>query len=200
MNKHIVYFFIIAMAMIAGTVCAFAGGITGKVTAHGVKNGEYAVIYIDKIPGKSFPAPRKHEVMDQKNLMFQPHVLPVLVGTTVDFLNSDKVLHNVYSPDACAGKFNLGSWPQGQSKPYTFKNVGCFATLLCNVHPEMQGFVVVLETPYFAVSKADGSYDIKDVPPGKYTLKIWHEKLKGNSVEVTVPASGNATADFDIKR
>src|SRR5579863_2923401 len=103
MKKHIVYFFVIVIAMIAGTVCAFAGGISGKVTAHGAKNGENAVIYIAKISGKSFPAPQKHDVMNQKNLMFQPHVLPVLAGTTVDFLNSDKVLHNVYCPDACAG-------------------------------------------------------------------------------------------------
>lgn len=200
MKKHIVYFFVIALAMIAGTVCAFAGGISGKVTAHGAKNGGDAVIYIAKISGKSFPAPKEHARMDQKNLMFQPHVLPVLEGTTVDFLNSDKVLHNVYSPDACDGKFNLGSWPQGQTKPFTFKNPGCFATLLCNVHPEMQGFVVVVETPYFAVSKADGSYSIKNVPAGKYTLTIWHEKLKGSPVEVTVPESGDATVNFDIKR
>ena len=64
-------------------------------------------------PGKTFPAPKEHAKIDQMNLVFIPHVLPVLVGTTVDFLNSDAVLHNVFSPDACAEKFNLGTWPQG---------------------------------------------------------------------------------------
>jgi len=179
---------------------ASAGEITGKVKARGVRDNANAVIYVEKIPGKTFPTPKEHARMDQKNLMFVPHVLPILVGTTVDFMNSDDVLHNVFSPDKCADKFNLGSWPKGQSKSYTFKEPGCVATLLCNVHPEMEGYVVVVETPYFAVSSKDGSYAIKGVPAGKYTLKIWHEKLKGQETSVEVPEKGSATADFEIHK
>ncbi len=179
---------------------ARAGNITGMVKAHGAKNGGNAVIYIDKIASKTFSPPKTHPRMDQKNLTFIPHVLPVLVGTTVDFVNSDNVLHNVFSPDGCSDKFNLGSWPKGQSKSYTFKKTGCISTLLCNVHPEMEGFVVVVETPYYAVSGPDGKYTIENVPPGKYTLKIWHEKLHGASVTVDVPEKGNATVDFDIHK
>jgi len=189
-----------AVFLMTGVQLASAGNIIGKITAHGAKNGGDAVVYIDKISDKSFPAPKEHALMDQKNLMFVPHVLPVLAGTTVDFLNSDDVLHNVFSPDKCCDKFNLGSWPKGQTKSFTFKQPGCIATLLCNVHPEMEGFIVVLETPYFAVSAKDGAYEIKDVPAGKYTLKIWHEKLKGKDVTVDVPAKGNATVDFEIHR
>jgi plastocyanin len=189
-----------AAILLSGIQVADAGSITGKVTAHGVKNSGDAVVYIDKVPGKTFPAPKEHAKMDQKNLMFVPHVLPVLAGTTVDFVNSDDVLHNVFSPDKCCDKFNLGSWPKGQSKPFQFKNPGCAATLLCNVHPEMEGFVYVLETPYYAVSTKDGSYEIKDVPAGKYTLKIWHEKLKGQVVTVDVPEKGSATVNFDIHK
>ncbi len=177
-----------------------AGGITGTVKAKGAKNGGDAVIFIEKVPGKTFPAPKEHPRMDQRNMTFIPHVMPVLAGTTVDFLNSDDVLHNVFSPDKCAEKFNLGSWPKGQTKSYTFKDAGCTVTLLCNVHPEMEGYVVVLENPYFAVSAKDGSYAVKDVPPGKYTVKIWHERLKGQDVVVDVPEKGNATADFEIHR
>ncbi len=177
-----------------------AGNIIGKVKAKGAKNGGDAVIYIGKIAGKMFTAPKEHPVMDQRNLTFKPHVLPVVAGTTVDFLNSDNVLHNVFSPDQCTGKFNLGSWPQGQRKSFTFDKPGCAATLLCNVHPEMQGFIFVAETPYFAVSEKDGAYKIPDVPAGKYTLKIWHEKLKGNDVTIQVPEKGDVTADFDIHR
>jgi plastocyanin len=179
---------------------ALAGDITGKIKAKGAKNGGDAVVYIDSIPGKKFEAPKEHAKMDQRKLAFKPHVLPVLVGTTVDFLNSDDVLHNVFSPDQCSGKFNLGSWPKGHIKSFTFKEPGCNPTLLCNVHPEMEGYVIVLETPYFAVSDKDGSYTIKDVPPGKYTLKIWHEKLKGKDAQVEVPATGGATADFEIHK
>ncbi len=179
---------------------AVAGNITGKVKAKGAKNGGDAVIYIDKIEGKTFAPPKEHGRMDQKNLSFKPHVLPVVAGTTVDFLNSDDVLHNVYSPDQCTGKFNLGSWPKGQTKSFTFKEPGCTATMLCNVHPEMEGFIVVLETPYFAVSDKDGAYVIKDVPAGKYTLKIWHEKLKGKDTPVEVSDKGDVTVDFDIHK
>ena len=96
---------IIIGAMMIGSVhLTFAGNITGKVKAKGAKNGGDAVIYIDKIASKTFPAPKEHPKMDQKNLTFKPRVLPILAGTTVDFQNSDDVLHNVFSPDQCAGK------------------------------------------------------------------------------------------------
>ncbi len=193
-------YIITALILIALTGLASAGTITGKVKAKGAKNGGNAVIYIDKIAGKTFEPPKEHALMDQKNLTFTPHVLPVLVGTTVDFLNSDDVLHNVFSPDQCTGKFNLGSWPKGQKKSFTFKEAGCTPTLLCNVHPEMEGYVVVVETPYYGVSEQDGSYTIGNVPAGKYTLKIWHEKLKGKDVAVEVPEKGNVTVDFDIHK
>lgn len=189
-------FFSLVFFLLLFTISASAGDIAGKITAKGVKHSGDAVIYVDKIPGKTFDPPKQHATMDQKNLVFIPHVLPVLPGTTVDFLNSDDVLHNVFTPDKCAGKFNLGSWPKGQMRPFTFNQLGCAPVLLCNVHPEMEAFVFVVPTPYFAVSAKDGSYTIKDVPPRKYTLNIWHEKLKGKPVEITVPETGAVTADF----
>jgi plastocyanin len=175
----------------------FAGEIHGKVTCKGVRDSADAVVYVDAPPGKTFPAPAEHARIDQINLVFKPHVLPVLVGATVDFLNSDAVLHNVFSPDACAEKFNLGTWPKGQTKSFTFKKE-CVATLLCKVHPEMEGFVVAVPTPYFAVTKADGSYSIAGVPDGSYKVKVWHPKLKGT--ESTVTVAGSASADFAIAR
>ena len=199
MKKTIVHL-MVAAAVLGGTSLAVAGGIKGKVTARGARDNGDAVIYIDKIPSKTFPVPTKHAEFDQKNLMFHPHVLPILVGTTVDFLNSDDVLHNVFSPDQCADKFNLGTWPKGQRRSYTFKHGGCSAVILCNVHPEMEAYVVVLETPYFGLSAKDGTYEINSIPPGTYTLKIWHEKLKGEAVTVQVPEKGNATVDFTVKR
>ncbi len=174
-----------------------AGNIHGKLVAHGVHNAADAVVYVGAIAGKTFAPPAAHARIDQKNMQFLPHVLPVLVGTTVDFLNSDALLHNVFSPDACADRFNLGTWPQGQSKSFTFKKE-CFASLLCKVHPEMEGFVAALPTPYFAVTSADGSYDIKDVPDGAYTVKVWHPKLKAAQKSVTV--SGSTEANFEIAK
>jgi plastocyanin len=182
------------------SITSYAGDITGTVKATGTKDSGNAIIFLEKIEGKTFSPPTEHVVMNQKNMTFIPHVLPVLAGTTVDFQNNDDVLHNVFSPDKCADNFNLGTWPKGQIRSYTFKNPGCRASLLCKVHPEMEGYVVVLETPYFAVSNKDGSYSIKNVPAGAYTVSIWHEKLKGASVKVTVPGTGSVTQDFEIKK
>jgi plastocyanin len=174
-----------------------AGDLHGKVACKGVRDSANAVVYLDAIPGKTFPAPAEHLKMDQANLLFQPKVLPVLVGTTVDFLNSDAVLHNVFSPDACAEKFNLGTWPKGETRSFTFKKE-CVATLLCKVHPEMEGFVIAVPTPYHAVTKADGTYRIADVPDGSYTVKVWHPKLKPTQKPTTV--AGATAADFEISK
>ncbi|MBI3195454.1 MAG: hypothetical protein HYZ34_13465 [Ignavibacteriae bacterium] len=179
---------------------SFSGNIKGNVKAKGVKHSGNAVVYIAEIPGKKFEPPKEHAKMDQKNLTFIPHVLPLLAGTTIDFLNSDDVLHNVFSPEKCAEKFNLGSWPKGQSRSYKFEKLGCTPVLLCNVHPEMEAYVVTLQNPYYAISSKEGAYVIKDVPAGKYTLKIWHEKLKGEEKDLTVPDSGEVEVNFEIKK
>jgi plastocyanin len=173
------------------------GDIHGKVVAKGLRDSADAVVYVAQIAGKTFTPPAAHGKIDQRNLQFVPHVLPVLTGTTVDFLNSDAVLHNVFSPDACADHFNLGTWAQGQTKSFTFKK-DCFIALLCKIHPEMEGFVAVLPTPYFAVTGADGSYAIKDVPDGDYTVKVWHPRLKAAQKKVDV--KGASEANFEITK
>jgi plastocyanin len=176
---------------------AAAGDLHGKATCKGARDCADAVVYVAAIPGKTFPAPKEHAKMDQRNLVFSPRVLPVLVGTTVDFLNSDAVLHNVFTPDACADKFNLGTWPQGETKSYTFKKE-CGAVLLCKVHAEMEAYVVAVPTPYFAPAQADGTYRISDLPDGSYTVKVWHPKLKTAGKPVTV--AGATEANFEISK
>jgi plastocyanin len=187
-----------AAVLLAAASAATAGELKGVVTVTGMKNNADAVVYVDAIAGKTFPAPTTHSKMDQKDLVFSPHVLPVVVGTTVDFVNSDAVLHNVFSPDKCCEQFNLGSWPQGQSRSYTFKT-RCNATLLCRVHAEMEGFVVALPTPWFAVTDKKGAYTIKDLPDGKYTVKVWHPKVKAEAGR-PVTVAGITTADFAMKK
>jgi plastocyanin len=182
-------------------VSAQAGDIKGKVAVQGIKSAENIAVYVDAIPGKDFPAPTQSVVVDQKNLKFNPHVVVVLKGTTVDFLNSDPVGHNVYWPSISANKklaHNLGTWPQGQKKSFQFNDVGV-APLLCNVHPEMSGYVVVVATPYFAVTDKDGSFEIKGVPAGTYTVKTWSEE--GKPVTQTVNLTGeSATVDLTVKK
>jgi len=178
---------------------SWAGEIKGKVTAQGMHSAENIAVYVDTIPGKTFDAPSQHALMDQKKMKFVPHVMVVVKGTTVDFLNSDPVGHNVFWPSA--GKIpshNLGTWPQGEKKSYQFNDLGA-APLLCNVHPEMSGFVVVVPTPYFAVTDKEGNFVIKDVPPGNYTLKTWSEGGKPTTQSVDV-SSGTAEVQLTVKK
>jgi len=178
-----------------------AGDVKGKVSVQGIKSPENIAVYVDAIPGKKFDPPADHVAVDQRKMNFVPRVTVVLQGTTVDFVNSDSVAHNVYWPSVGGNKklaHNLGTWPKGDKKSFQFTDLGT-AALLCNVHPEMSAFVVVVPTPYFAVTDADGSFEMKDVPPGTYTLKTWSEDGKVTTQSVTV-ASGTANADLTVKK
>jgi plastocyanin len=174
-----------------------AGSITGKVTCTGVRDNANAVVYVERIEGKNFPPPKDPVVLNQKGKEFVPHVIPVQVGTTVNFVNGDPIAHNVFTPDKCAGKFDLGSWPQGETRSHTFTEP-CDAVMLCKLHPEMDGYVIVIETPYFAVTDAKGAYVIPGVPDGTYNLSVWHERLKKQTRSVIV--RGGTTADFTLTR
>ncbi len=175
---------------------AWAGSISGKVS--GMKGR--SVVYVDTIAGKTFPAPKEHPVMDQKGLLFSPHIMAVQQSTTVEFLNSDNVQHNVFwtamGNDKKAGH-NMGTWPKGEKRPYTFDKPGA-VPLLCNVHPEMGGYIIVSPTPYFAETDDAGNYTIKDVPDGSYNVVVWHEGAKNQTKPVAV--SGDTKADFTVSK
>jgi plastocyanin len=176
-----------ALAIIAGlSAASLAGDITGKVS--GLRSAANVVVYIDA-PG----AGGGHAVMDQKKMTFIPHVLAVAKGTTVDFLNSDAVGHNVYWPSVGGNKglaHNLGTWPQGVKKSFTFNTPGV-VPLLCNVHAEMAGYIFVAPGPYFALTNGSGDFVIKGVPPGHYTIKTWSEG--GRPIVQQVDVGGGTT-------
>jgi plastocyanin len=190
--------FAVLAAVMALALAASAGSISGKVS--GV-SGE-SVVYVDTIAGKTFPAPTAHPVMDQKGLLFSPHILAVEVGTTVDFLNSDKVAHNVFWPSLMQGGKklpgkNLGTWPTGEKRSFKFDQPGV-ASLLCNVHPEMSGYIVVVPTPYHATTDKSGNYKIENVPDGQYNVVAWHEGAKNSTKAVTV--AGDTKADLTVSK
>ena len=118
--------------------------------------------------------------MDQRDMKFIPRVLPVVIGTTVDFPNNDKTFHNVFSTSE-AKKFDLGLYPAGKSRNVAFDKAGV-VKILCNVHPNMESYVVVKEHPYYAVSDARGNYRVNGVPLGKYRLEVWHPEFGTKSV------------------
>jgi len=186
---------------VALTGASRANEIKGKVSVQGIKSAENIAVYVDVVTDKKFDAPKDHVIIDQRKMAFIPHVVAVQQGTTVEFLNSDPVGHNVYWPSISGNKklsHNLGTWPKGEKKPFQFNDLGT-ASLLCNVHPEMSGYVVVVPTPYFAVTDKEGNFEIKNVPAGKYTLKTWSEDGKPTTQAVDVSGAA-ATVDLTVKK
>lgn len=180
------------------TFASTAGAAVIKGVVDGGKYIERSpgVVYLVGLTG-GFEKPAANPTMDQRNMTFIPHVLPVQTGTTVDFLNNDEVKHNIFSPDH--EKYNLGTWPKGAIKQYTFTTQGVY-TQLCNVHPEMEAYVVALDTPYFALTDKDGNFEFQNVPPGNYTIKVWHEKLRFSNQEIAVTKLGAENIVFERKK
>jgi plastocyanin len=131
----------------------------------------------------------------QKSAIFSPHVLPVMVGTTVEWPNFDDIYHNVFSMSD-AKQFDLGLYKGNPpDKRVTFDKPGR-VDVFCSIHTSMNCIVLVLENPYFASTDEKGDYMIRDVPPGKYELKAWHERLPAAEREITVPTNGEVHVDF----
>lgn len=172
-----------------------SGSITGSVTAAPVKHRANAVIYVKK--GPAAPVESKTVTMDQKGLLFVPRVLPIQKGWTVKFLNSDAVAHSVFTRDG--EKYDLGSYPKGESRTHTFANTGVYRQL-CAVHSDMLAYIVVLDTPWFAVSDKAGKFTLPALPPGSYTLAVWHEKLGAADVQVEVVAGKATKVDLTLKK
>jgi len=187
---------LLLVSLMTACVMVQAGDITGKVTA----GKGPSVVYVEAVPGKTFPPPSKSLEMDQKSLTFQPHILIGPVGSTVEFLNSDNVAHNIFWPSINNNKklgHNLGTWPKGEKRAFKFDTPG-IVPLLCNVHPEMSGYVIVTPTPFYAETDMAGDFKIANVPDGAYTLTAWHEGFKTQSKPVKV--SGETKADFTLSK
>ena len=176
-------------------VLAQTGSITGTITAEQPRN---SVVYLESAT-KQFPLSDKHFSMDQKDMLFQPHILAVPVGAAVDFLNSDTPMHNVMWPSVGGDKKqakNLGSFAGGQKRSFKFAKSGVIP-VLCSVHPEMSAYIVVSPTPYFTmVDNKFGNYTIENVPDGDYTITAWHEGVKSQSKPVKV--ASNVKVDFNL--
>jgi plastocyanin len=178
---------LLAMFLIAVlTSVASAGTLEGKVSTGN------SVVYVDTIPGKTFPAPSKTALVSQRGLAYVPHIIVIEQGTTVDFQNDDSVQHNVFWPSVGGNKkdgHNMGTWPKGDKRSFKFDHAGV-VPLLCNVHSEMSGFIVVSPTPYFAQTDSAGNFKIDNIPDGKYTVVAWHEGSKPQSKSVDVAGAG----------
>lgn len=174
------------------------GGVSGTVTitkdGSTKKDRSNVAVFIEGVPGDIREG--KTQVIHQKELTFLPGIVVVPRGTSVDFPNDDKVFHNVFSVSKGA-KFDLGLYKSGTTKSVTFKNAGV-VDVYCNIHPQMQAKIRVIESNHYAITGADGSFKITGIPAGKYTIVGWQafgEEFRG---EVTVTAGGNAKVDIAL--
>ena len=159
-----------------------------------------SVVYLETAPQGAFevPPPRAHAVLDQRNEAFAPYVLAVSVGTTVDFPNSDRTYHNVFSLSR-ARRFDLGRYPRGESRSVRFDEPGV-VRVFCEIHSHMNAFILVFAHRYFATTEADGRYRIDDVPPGSYTLAVWNDGAARTMRSVRVPEEGGVVEqDFVVE-
>ncbi|QYM80363.1 hypothetical protein K0B96_07070 [Horticoccus luteus] len=204
----------------AAAIVAAGGTITGTVSAKGMLptsdagegGGAYAsrrykfvekmdyvhlrdfVVSIDEPMANIAPASAAMAVTMQKDASFDPHVLPIAVGTTVRWPNEDDIFHNVFSMSD-AKEFDLGYYKKEKTPEIVFDKVGR-VDVFCAIHTRMHCIILVLPNPYFAKTDARGRFIIKDVPPGTYKLKAWHERLPSAVQEVVVPAEGEVHVDF----
>jgi plastocyanin len=173
----------------------------GASPAHG-QDFMRSVVYLESAPSPAFAVAEPQSAsMDQRNETFVPHVLAIAVGTTVDFPNSDNTYHNVFSISKTRS-FDLGHYAAGHSKSVRFDRPG-IVRVFCEIHSHMSAFILVFSHQYFAVTSADGRYQIGRVPPGRYTLDAWNEGEVRESRQITVPEGGAdgtlVEADFTLR-
>ena len=170
----------------------------GRHARHDLPDLRRSVVYLESAPALAFPdAEPQRATMDQRNETFVPHVLAITVGTTVDFPNSDNTYHNVFS--LRSPRFDLGRYAAGRSKSVRFDRPG-IVRVFCEIHSHMSAFILVFNHRYFAVTAADGRYQIARVPPGRYTLVAWNEGAIRESRQVVIAEDGGGVdADFALR-
>jgi len=157
------------------------------------------VVRIAKGVAKAPPAPKTPAIMDQKGCLYDPRVVVAQAGQPVEIRNSDATLHNVHTYKGAATLFNR---PHIQGMPpfqKVFPTVGDVIKFKCDVHPWMTGYVLITDNPHHAVTDESGSFAIKDIPPGKYTVEVWHEKLGTQTKEVTIAKDKPVKLDLSFK-
>ncbi len=165
------------------------GGTLGNVFIH-VKDG---------LGSRTFPAATTPITLDQKACRYHPHVFGVMVGQPIEILNSDPTLHNIHAVPKGNSEFNTAQPIQNMKTTHTFTAPEVMVPFKCDVHGWMNAFVGVVAHPFFAVTGSNGTFELKGLPPGTYTLEAWHEKLGTQTQSVTVGANETKEAAFTFK-
>jgi hypothetical protein len=164
-----------------------------------MSNGRLANVFVyvkDGLPQGRFPVPSDAAVLDQKGCRYVPHVMGMMAGQQLKVLNSDFAQHNIHPMPASNPEWNESQMPSGQPITKTFTQPEMMLPVQCNQHPWMRAYINVMSHPYFAVSSADGTFAIKNLPPGEYTIAAVHEKFGERTMKITVGPKERAKADF----
>ena len=182
-------------------LCMPEGPQTSEVLLVGPGNGlQNAFVYVkDGLGDRTFQAPKTPVVLDQKGCKYMPHVFGAQVGQPVIILNSDPTLHNVHAVPKANAEFNFGQALKGMKTTRLFDKAEVMVPFRCDVHGWMAAYGGVVPHPFFAVSRADGSFEIKGLPAGTYTIEVWHERLGTQTTKVTVDGKTGATANVAFK-
>ena len=191
----------IPIDMAQDPACSLAGpNLTEQYVVH---NGGLANVFVyvkDGLGNRIYPTPPTPVTIDQRGCRFTPHVAGAMVGQQVQFTNSDPTMHNVHMDSPTVGAtFDISQAPHSGPDSRQFQAPARMMPIRCNNHPWMEGFLNVSANPFFAVSDADGHFEIKGLPPGTYTLVADQEKLGEQTATVTVAARQTAATDFTYK-
>jgi hypothetical protein len=151
------------------------------------------------VPDRQWPAPTAPVELAQKGCMYGPHVIGVMSNQDIKIVNSDPTNHNIHPLPKINQEWNESQPPNGDSKLKKFAREEVMIPVKCNVHPWMRSYIGVVNHPFFAVTGDDGTFTIKGLPPGKYTVEAWHEKYGTKDVEITVGAKESKSQDFEFK-
>lgn len=194
------------LALSAAAVAAAPGagqGVAGTVDFRGRAAGEAVIELVPTADAQAVLASNNSVtradtlMIDQRHLRFAPNVIAVAPGTVVEFRNSDPILHNVFSPPRLGADFDLGTYPQDESRLQRFDAPGNYV-ILCHVHPEMAAWVIVGRSPYVAVADEEGSFTVSNVEPGAYAVRVWFRRREFDGGTVTVGALDTTAHDVSL--
>ena len=192
-----------AIDMSANPACARMH-TTGQKSEEAIVNDNGTLrnvfVYIKSgLPDRQWDPPTGNVKLDQEGCMYKPHVLGVMANQGIEIVNSDSTNHNIHPLPKINQEWNESQPPKGENKIKKFAREEIMIPVKCNVHPWMRSYIGVMNHPFYAVSGEDGSFTIKGVPPGTYTLGVWHEKYGTQDVQVTVAPKESKSVDVTVK-
>ncbi len=189
--------------MSADPLCAKAHSTppTTEEVVVGANSGlENVVVYVsDGLTTHTFQTPAQPVTFEQKGCQYKPHVLAMQASQKLEIVNSDETTHNIHPNPSNNREWNM-TQPHGAPLEQTFAREEIAVPVKCNVHPWMKGYIAVFKHPYFSVTDKEGTFDIKDLPPGTYTITAWQEKLGTQTQKVTIAAGESKSLDFTFKQ